>query len=292
MKNYKFIVNPVASRGKSKKVGRWLEKKCREQNMDFDLQFTTKPKEASEIASKSYENFEYIVAVGGDGTLQEVINGLIGIDTKVGIIPVGTGNDFVRAANLPHHPNEALEILLKGQTKKVDIGKVNDRYFHNGVGAGFDAWVVHESLKIKYLRGKVVYLLAILKTIFSYKAPYMEISYNEKTIRDKLFLITIANGTCLGGGIKLTPFAKIDDGELDLNIIYDVNKLKILRNLIKAYSGEHVKLPEVKVDRCTSFSVNSENGLAVHADGELLGCNINELNINIIPKAIKFVVQK
>lgn len=292
MSNYKFIVNPTASRGNGAKIARWLEGECRNKNLDYDLQLTTRPKEASEIATNSYHDFEYIVAVGGDGTLQEVINGLIDVETKIGIIPVGTGNDFIRAANIPAQPINALNMLLEGYVKKIDIGKVNDRYFHNGVGVGFDAWVVNESLKIKYLRGKIVYLSAIFKTLLSYQAPMMELSYKEINIRERLFLITVGNGTSMGGGIKLTPYAEIDDGELDLNIIQDVNKLKILRNLIKAYSGEHVKLAEVKVDRCKSIRIKSERGLAVHADGELLGCNINELNINIIPKAIKFVVSK
>ena len=120
----------------------------------------------------------------------------------------------------------------------------------------------------------------------------MELNYNDKSLIQKLFLITVGNGTSLGGGIKLTPFAKIDDGLLDLNIIQDVNKLKIIQNLVKAYSGDHVNLPEVTTDTCKSIVIKSEDGLAVHADGEIISCNMKEIKINIIPKAIKFVVPK
>jgi diacylglycerol kinase (ATP) len=292
MTNYKFIVNPAASRGKGNSIGKWLEEECKRRNMDFNLQYTTCPGEATEIAAKSTRDFEYIIAVGGDGTLQEVINGLIEMNTKVGIIPVGTGNDFVRAAKIPIQQKDALDTVIEGNTKPIDVGKIGDRVFHNGIGIGFDAWVVDESLKIKKLRGRIVYLYAIIKTLKAYHAPLMELNFNNKTISQKLFLVTVANGVSLGGGIKLTPFAKIDDGLLDLNIIQDVNKFKILQNLVKAYSGEHVNMPQVTMDTCKSIVLKSDDGLAVHADGELISCNLKEVNIHILPKAIEFVVPK
>ena len=149
MYNYKFIVNPTASRGKGNSMGKWLEEECPKRNLDFDLQYTTHPVEASKIAAKSAGDFKNIIAVGGDGTLQEVINGLMDVDVNIGIIPVGTGNDFVRAAQVPIQPQGALDTVIAGHTKQIDVGKMDNRIFHNGVGIGFDAWVVNESLKIK-----------------------------------------------------------------------------------------------------------------------------------------------
>jgi len=292
MSNYKFIVNPTASRGKGISMGQWLEEECPKRNLDFDIQYTTRPGIAADMAAGSVSKFETIIAVGGDGTLQEVINGLMEADVKVGIIPVGTGNDFIRVVNIPLQPGEALNNVVSGNTKLIDTGRINNRIFHNAVGIGFDAWAVYESLKIKKLRGHAVYLYAILKTILTYKAPVMELRYNDKTITEKLLLTAIGNGTCVGGGIKMTPFAKIDDGLLDLTIIQDVNKLKMLQNLAKTYSGEHVKMPQVTVDTSKSIVIRSEEELAVHADGELIGCNLKEVKINILPKAIKFVVPK
>jgi len=292
MSNYKFIVNPTASRGKGIFMGKWLEKECPKRKLDFDIQYTTQPGEATDIAAESINNFKSIVAVGGDGTLQEVVNGLMESDINIGVIPVGTGNDFIRVVNIPNQPDQALNIVIEGYTRKIDVGKINNRIFHNAVGIGFDAWAVHESLKIKKLRGHAVYLYAILKTILTYKAPVMELSYNDKIITEKLLLTAIGNGTCVGGGIKMTPFAKIDDGLLDLTIIQDVNKLKMLQNLAKTYSGEHVKMPQVKVDTSKSIVIRSEEELAVHADGELMGCNLKEVEINILTKAIRFVVPK
>lgn len=124
----------------------------------------------------------------------------------------------------------------------------------------------------------------------NYKAPFIEISFNNKAINKKLFLLTFACGTSLGSGIKLTSFTQFDVGLLDLNIIQDVNKLKILQNLLKAYSREYVNMPQVTIDKCKSIVINSENGLAVHADGELISCNMKEIKIEIIPNAIDFIV--
>jgi len=292
MSNYKFIVNPESSRGKGKRMGDWLFEECKRRNLDFNLQVTKYPRDATEIAANSVEKYEFIVAVGGDGTLQEVINGLVGVNTKVGIIPVGTGNDFIRAAGIPHLPDKALDNLIAGNTKHIDIGKVGDLYFHNGLGVGFDAKVVEKSLRIKFVRGKLVYLLAIFQALFSYKSPEIELIYNNQSFKQKLFFITVGNGTCLGGGIKLTPFAKLDDGFLDLNIIKDVNKFKVISNLLKAYSGNHVNNPMVIYDKCKQIEFKSEMGFAVHADGELISSNLNELQVKIIPEAIKFVVPK
>jgi len=184
MSNYKFIVNPTASRGKGIFMGKWLEKECPKRKLDFDIQYTTQPGEATDIAAESINNFKSIVAVGGDGTLQEVVNGLMESDVNIGVIPVGTGNDFIRVVNIPNQPDQALNIVIEGYTRKIDVGKINNRIFHNAVGIGFDAWAVHESLKIKKLRGHAVYLYAILKTILTYKAPVMELSYNDKIIID------------------------------------------------------------------------------------------------------------
>jgi len=292
MSNYKFIVNPTASRGKGIFMGKWLEKECPKRKLDFDIQYTTQPGEATDIAASSVNKFKTIIAVGGDGTLQEVINGLMKSDVNVGIIPVGTGNDFIKVVDIPAQPDEALNIVISGNTKMIDTGRINNRIFINAVGIGFDAWAVHESLKIKKLRGHAVYLYAILKTILTYKAPVMEVRYNDKTITEKLLLTAIGNGTFVGGGIKMTPYAKIDDGLLDLTIIQDVNKFKMLQNLAKTYSGEHVNMPQVTVDTTKSIVIKSEDELAVHADGELIGCNLKEVEINILPKAINFVVPK
>ena len=219
MSNFKFIVNPTASRGKGKSVGIWLENECLKRNLDFDLTYTIKPGDAKDIAAKSIGKFEKVVAVGGDGTLQEVINGSINSKSINGIIPVGTGNDFVRAAKIPIDPAKALDLLIEGNTNLIDVGKINNLVFHNGVGIGFDAIVVDESLKIKNLRGQAVYLLAIFKSLKNYKAPLIQLNYNNNSITNKFLLITVGNGISLGGGIKLTPFASIYDGLLDLNII-------------------------------------------------------------------------
>lgn len=290
--NFKFIVNPAAARGKCARVAKDLLAICKKNKIDFDTEFTTKPNHATEIAHKAADDFGCIVAVGGDGTIHEVVNGIMGKKVSFGIIPVGSGNDFVHAMKIPIKLETAFNTLLAMNTRKIDIGQAGDRYFPNGLGVGFDAWVVEESFKIKRLRGKAIYLYAVLKTIYSYASPFMRLSYNGKVREEKIYMLTAGNGVSLGGGFKLTPLAKLDDGLLDLNIIRDLSKIEVYQNLLGVYSGNHIKLPQVTVDRTKQLLIESEEGFAVHIDGELLSLNIKSLEVKIVPKALDVVAPK
>ncbi|TFG95295.1 MAG: diacylglycerol kinase family lipid kinase [Calditrichales bacterium] len=290
MANYKIIVNPAASRGKCAGVTQKLESLCKERSLDFEMVFTAKAGDATEMAFGAKNEFECVVAVGGDGTINEVANGLIGGTAKLGIIPVGTGNDFIRAVNIPHNLARAVKCLENLNTQKIDVGKAGERYFLNGLGIGFDAWVVQETLNIKNLRGTAVYLYAVLKTIYTYVAPKIKISFNGTTREENLFMITAGNGTSLGGGFKLTPNAKVDDGLLDLNIVRNLKKWEIYQNLIGVYAGNHVNLPQVTTARTDWMRVDSEEGFAAHVDGELLSLNLKSLDIQLLPKALEVVV--
>jgi YegS/Rv2252/BmrU family lipid kinase len=290
--NFKFIVNPAAARGKCAQVGEALTNLCQERGMDFDIQFTNGPQEAIEIAQNATENFECIVAVGGDGTVHEVVNGIMGKKVKFGILPVGTGNDFIKATGIPLRIVAALDTVLALNTRKIDVGKAGDLYFPNGFGIGFDAWVVQASLNVRKLRGKAIYLYSVLKTIYNYKTPVMHYNYDDVDHEGRIFMLTVGNGTSLGGGFKLTPFAQVDDGLLDLTIIRDLKKWEIYQNLIGVYFGKHVNLPQVKVGKTKKIKIESNEGFAAHADGELLSLNIRSLEISIVPKSLELIVPK
>jgi len=292
MATFLFIVNPKAARGKAARVSENLRDQCRNLNLDFDMVFTENPRHATELAAQGTEKFDTIVVVGGDGTVNEVVNGVVGTSANFGIIPVGSGNDFVRVLGIPLSTKDALDNLCAGNTRKVDLALAGTRYFNNGLGIGFDAWVVQESLSIKYLRGNIIYLTAVLKTVYKYKSPRVRLTYNDVIRDEKLFMITVGNGTSLGGGFKLTPNAVVDDGLLDLNIISDLTKLKVFRNLIGVYSGNHIHLPEVTTDRTTDLVIESDEEFAAHVDGELLGLDLRKLEVHIVPKALKVIVPK
>jgi len=288
--SYYFIVNPAAARGKAARVGERVKDLCKDRNVDFKLVYTDKPGDATNLADAAKNEFECIVAVGGDGTINEIVNGLIGGSSKLGIVPVGSGNDFVRALDIPHKLSKAIDLLLEMKTRKIDIGQAGDRYFQNGLGIGFDAWVVQETLKVHRLRGTAIYLYSVLKTIYSYKPPLIKIEYNDVSREEKFYMITVGNGISLGGGFKLTPNASLDDGLFDLNIIRDSKKWEVYQNLFSVFTGKHIYLEQVTTDRADHISILSNESFAAHVDGELLSLNLNALDVKLLPKALEIVV--
>jgi diacylglycerol kinase (ATP) len=292
MGNFKFIVNPAAARGKSAKVAKKLKHLCQSNAIDYDIVYTSKRGEATELAREATVQFECIVAVGGDGTINEVVNGLVGSNVKFGIIPIGSGNDFAKAIHIPLKLNSAFNSLMALNTRPVDVGKAGNMYFQNGLGIGFDAWVVQESFKVKRLRGNAIYLYSVFKTIYGYQAPEMEIRYDDVNRQEKIFMISVGNGTSMGGGFKLTPFALLDDGLLDLTIIKDLTKWEIYQNLASVYVGKHTRMPQVTTGRTKTLKIDCDQGFAAHVDGELLSLNIKTLEVTIVPKALEIVVPK
>lgn len=290
MASIKFVVNPAAARGKCARIAKDLEQLCRDRKLDFDLEYTQKEKDAVHIARKAAGSFEIVVAVGGDGTIHETVNGLMEGKAKFGVIPVGSGNDFVRAMKIPSNLIQALDAVVAGESKRIDIGKADSTYFPNGMGIGFDSWVVETSKGIRRLRGSAIYFYAVLRTIYSYEAPVIRIRYNDVDREDKIFMLTIGNGISLGGGFKLTPHAILDDGLFDLNIVQDLTKTEIYQNLISVYSGSHTKMPQVTTGRTSKITIDSEQGFAVHLDGELLSLNMKSLNVTLIPKALDVII--
>lgn len=290
MANYKFIVNPVAARGKCARVSKKMIQICIDRNMDYDLVYTSKAGDAIALADQAKNQFDCVVAVGGDGTINEVVNGIMGGSAKLGIVSIGTGNDFVRAVDVPLKLDRAIDNLVNFKTKIIDIGKANGRYFQNGLGIGFDAWVVKQTLKVRKLRGTAVYFYSVLKTIYSYEPPLISLSYNDIRREERLFMITAGNGISLGGGFKLTPLAVIDDGLLDLNIIRNLNKWEIYQNLISVFAGKHIHMEQVTTDRTDHFTIESDEGFATHVDGELLSLNLKSLDVELLPRALEVVV--
>lgn len=290
MPNFKFIVNPAAARGKCAKIGEKLESYCKSNGIDFHLEYTKKPGEATSIANCSVKNFECIVAVGGDGTINEVVNGMIDSKIKLGLIPAGCGNDLVRTLKFPNGLSQILDVLFSLKTRLIDIGKAGNTYFHNGLGIGFDAWVVQETLRIQKLRGHFLYFYSILKTIYKYKSPFIQLSYGNSKREERIFMINAGNGIYMGGGLKLTPEAEIDDGLLDINIIEDLTKLEVIQNLLSVYRGTHTQLPQVTTNKIEQMVIESEEGFAMHVDGELISTDEKSLEVSIVPKAIEVIV--
>ncbi len=292
MKNYALILNPVAGRGKTRKAGETILELFEKYIGQFDLFRTEYPGHAREIAAKISSEYSVIVAVGGDGTMHEVVNGMMGGSAALAAIPTGSGNDFVKMLNLPKDLEHCVKIIRENKRKMIDVGKVGDVYFPNGLGIGFDAWVVRESRKVKKLRGFLIYLYAVMKTVFSYKNSTVTFCANGRRVEKKIFLIAIGNGKAVGGGFYLTPDAIIDDGKFDVCIIRGLSKKEVFLNLPKAVKGNHTNMEQVEMMRTDQLEILSEDGIAVHADGELLGMELKDLKISILPQILEVVYHK
>jgi diacylglycerol kinase (ATP) len=303
LKEYTFIVNPEAGRGHGRKLVEPLQNELNARGIDYELLLTTRGGQAMEFARNG--SGPVVVAVGGDGTLNEVVNGLNDRHRAIGIIPAGSGNDFIKSLRYPRALSSALDIILSGKVRKVDAGVItctstsratgtvetHDRVFINGVGVGFDAAVAARMRTIKHLSGTAVYVMAVLQTLGKFKAPTFRMAVDGVERVSTNLLIAIGNGRCAGGSFYLTPEAVIDDGALDICVIKDVSVTKILRVMPFVMVGRHGKIKEVSFLKARDeILIDSNDPYFVHADGEVVGQGVNHVRIAIRPQHLPILV--
>lgn len=307
MTQYKIIVNPTAGRGTAGDAVPDLERFLREHNMEFDLVLTERPEHAVELAKQAaLDGFDVVVVAGGDGTANEVINGLMlakkaGAEgVAVGVIAIGRGNDFAFGVNVPPGLEEGCRVLVEDFRTSMDVGLVmgglypEGRYFGNGVGIGFDAVVGFEALKMTRLHGFLSYIVAAIKTIFLYyQAPLVRIEFDGQTMDKYTLMVSIMNGRRMGGGFMMAPEADIDDGLLDLCIAEQVSKARIFALIPRFMAGTQASQPSIQTGRTRSIVVTAlEGSLPAHADGETLCTEGQQLKMEILPRQIEIICQK
>lgn len=271
-----LMVNPAAGFGKGAKIVGEVEKFLRTHQLPYESFFTKKGQNAKVIVKRRLdESFTDLVVIGGDGTLNDAING-IGDNKQVvvNIISTGTGNDFIKSVEIGNNFIQQLDTLLYGVEKTIDLGVCNDRLFHNGVGLGFDGQIVAD-MKQKgrpwLLWGYGAYLYRVLRILSSYQEKELSFAIDGKQFKKKVLLLTIANGTTFGGGFKLTPDAKVDDGLLEVCLIEKLMPWNRFMNLGKLGSGKHGKLSEVTFYKASEVSIAPDKKQWMHIDGELMG---------------------
>jgi len=297
----KVILNPCAGHGYGRKAAPKIESYLRELGVPFEMELTSRPCEAIGMAEKAVrDGFDMIVAVGGDGTTHEVINGVMqsnqeGQEVLLGCIPTGSGNDFAVMNGVPPNVRQACELIAHPTTRIVDVGRVRlddviERYFDNTVGIGFDGLVVKETKRMKRLRGLFLYLPAVLKTVFvTLTAPHVRIVSDGVEERLRALMIVVCNGPREGGGFLLSPEAKQDDGLLDIVIARPVSKLGILALIPRFMKGTHLSHPLISLKHARHLVIESEETLHVHVDGEILSNEVHKVEIEILPKHLKIV---
>ncbi len=297
---YAFIVNPAARMGRAGRRVEALQAAIGAAGLDATLHQTERPRHAVALARQLAAEADVVVAVGGDGTVHEVAEGLVaaGGTTPLGVVPVGTGNDFVKMLSLPRGL-AAVAGIAHARVVHADYGVVRwheggagrEGFFCNGLGVGFDAQVAAAAPRYKALPGVAGYLLAVLETLGRWQGPVAQIRVDDGTARAlPLLLAAIGNGTTAGGGFRLTPEADIADGTLDLCLIRDVPRRRILTLLPTALRGTHVAAPEVSMARFTRLQLTTATPVAIHADGEVLTRATRHVEVHVVPGGLSVLV--
>ncbi len=232
---------------------------------------------------------DVVSIVGGDGTLNEVMNVENVRDKRIHVVPAGSGNDFHKLVYGDITILESLEFSKSEKTKEYDIGTCNDRYFINGVGIGFDGSVARQTVRMQmpFIPSKWKYWIAILKNILFYKGTDITLTYNGKTETLNLFLIDVANGTEYGGGFRVSPLSVADDGEFNVIGIKNLSLLKRLLKLSMVKNGKHLNDPAVFHHKVEKIGIESENELHAHLDGELMSAKTFEI---AVAQKVRFAV--
>jgi diacylglycerol kinase (ATP) len=274
-----IVCNITAGKGKSSAVLKKILQKISDLKIPYEVYTDTWP--------ENFKNFTSAWLIGGDGTLNYFINQYPGLDIPLALFKGGSGNDFAWKLYGNKSIDEYFEIVLNGRVVKSDIGICNGRYFINGVGIGFDGEVVKAMGQKKILPGHLGYLVTVLKKIFLYREKEMEITIDDLKRNEKIFMITIANGSRYGGGFLVAPQAIVNDGELDIVIIKQIASLKRLSYLPKVEVGKHLHLSLIEVLKKKKITVKSHFILNAHLDGELM--EANKFEIEIIPERFLFI---
>lgn len=306
MPRYKIILNPVAGRGTGARSIPAILKALQNYGHDFELVQTDGPGHATQLAIQAVaDGYDYVVAAGGDGTCNEVINGLMaakqtGIgEACMGVLCVGRGNDFAFGVGIPTDLEEGLKVLSAEKRRWIDVGRVvggffpAGRYFGNGIGIGFDAVVGFVAAKKTLLKGFLSYIVSALQTIFIYfHAPTVEITYDGQKLTQPSLMVSIMNGRRMGGGFMMTPDSSIDDGMFDLCIVREVKKLRVLSMIPLFLKGTQASNKATLMARAQQVTVKAvEGSLPAHADGETVCVEGLELQVELLPKQIEILFQ-
>jgi YegS/Rv2252/BmrU family lipid kinase len=298
----KIILNPMADMGNAWRVARDLRSITQEHG-SVDWSGTVYPGHAIELAKQAgYDGYDMVIAMGGDGTVHEVMNGLMQVSENqrpiLGVVPVGSGNDFGHGINASTKPTEALRRAIDGEPTTVDLGLMTDEngrkeYFDNTLGIGFGAIVTIRSHRLPVLRGFLMYLTAVLQTIMIDHNPIkMQIETDSEKWEQKVIYLVLCNGPREGGGFLIAPDAQIDDGILHYAMITDVSRPMMFRIVPEVMKGTHGRFKQVRMGTCKKFSLTADRPLYIHADGEIYsgpGTNVRKVSFEILPNALNVV---
>ncbi len=298
----KIILNPYASRWGARDRLPAVESAFLESGMDYDLTVTSRPGQGKiEAFRAAADGYDAIIAAGGDGTVNEVVNGLIeaaGNDPTrpLGVLPIGTGNDFNDMNALPRPLIESVEVIAAGHTRQIDAGQVTAdgivHYFDNNCALAMEPVVTIENVKLTRLSGTIRYLVATLIALTKLKAWQMRITWDGGSYEGPIFLLSVCNSPRTGGLFLMAPSALVDDGLFDVVIAPQMPKPEVLTIVPRLLNGSHYSHRRITHDRTSQLTVESNPGTPIHADGEVIATAAKQIRFDILPGKITLLSPK
>jgi len=296
----KIILNPYANRWGAKARLPEVESALKDAGLNYDLALTTEAKDGTELAKTAVsENYDAVIAAGGDGTISEVANGLITAvpddqpTLPLGILPVGSANDLAKMMGLPLDIPSAVALIANKNTQLLDAGRVKydgkTHYFDNNSAIAMEPMITLEHMKINRVSGEARYYLALLKGVIKLKAWQMSITWDDGEYIGPTYLLSVCNGPRTGG-MMIAPGASMDDGYFDIVLAPEVPKTTVINFLLKLTKGTHVEHPVTTFTRTKSLKITSDPGTPLHADGEILSEAAKEISYDILPKKLTMLV--
>ncbi|MCZ2114569.1 MAG: diacylglycerol kinase family lipid kinase [Anaerolineae bacterium] len=284
----KVILNPYANRWGAKARAEATVDAFHAAGVECDLVITdTVGQGISEAETAARQDYDAVIAAGGDGTINEVINGVIraagdGPTCPFGIVPLGTANDFNLMAGLPATIEESVRVIAAGRTRQIDAGQVNDRFFINNSAAAMEPMVTIENIKMTWLSGEIRYIVALLRALVKLKPWTMNLTWDGGGYEGPAYLLSVCNSPRTGG-FMMAPGAVLDDGLLDMVFAPQVSKRTVIAILLKLMRGEHIHHPAVTFQRITAIDLTSVPGTPLHTDGELFTESADRVSYRVLP---------
>lgn len=286
-----LVINPAAGRGAARRLSARVAVYLAELGVQILSQHVSRDKGdvAVLVAEQLGTHPDTVIAIGGDGTVHEAVNGWmrVGGGAPLAVVPVGTGNDFTKMLGYGSDWRAACRQIAQARPRQIDVGRCNDFYFANNLGIGFDARVAMAANRMQWLHSQVVYGVALIKVLaLSHETPKVLVQHDGEILETAITLIAVNNGRVEGGAFVLAPQAQIDDGLLDVVVARGLGRLGILRLVPRVLRGSHIDHPAVTMFRADKLTIESDTGLPVHADGEIRYTDARRLDIEILPRRL------
>jgi YegS/Rv2252/BmrU family lipid kinase len=283
-----LLVNPSSAGGKSLKLLPRVEAALDARRAAFRVEKTRSLEHGAELALRAAELGERPVVVSGDGLLGAVGGAMAGSDTPLGLIPAGRGNDLARALGIPSEPEAAVEVLLAGESRRIDVGEANGKRFLGIASVGFDSECNRLANETHWLRGNLVYAYSMPRTLIGWRSARFTLAVGEERKRISGYFVAVANNSVYGGGMYIAPDAELDDGEFDVVSIGEGGKLRFLWGLKDVLKGAHLGKDEVSVFRTPRLELDASRPFPVYADGDHL--TDLPVSLRVLPRSLSIVV--